>query len=77
MNLKYDGNGRSKDDAISFTNANAFFDHIEMQNEYIEQNNIEVNSRSVSGNLRGTYVYDVFDTPEGKRWFKVPNNIIQ
>lgn len=77
MKLKYDGNGNSKDNAIYFTNAMSFSDHIEMQKEYMKQNNFEVNGIKSSGSVRDQYMYDVYETKNGSVWFKVPNNIIE
>lgn len=77
MDLRYSGNGTSKDNAIFFTSANSFVDHIEMQSAFIKQNNIEAtNIRSV-GEVSDKYMYDIYETSKGHLWFRVPNNIIE
>ncbi len=77
MKLEYSGDGNSKDEAIYFTNANSFIDHINMQNEFIKQNDLDVYKRTVQGPIQSKYVYDVMDTSQGKLWFKVPGNMIE
>lgn len=77
MNLKFDGNGNSKENAIYFTNAMTFSDYIEMQQEYMKQNNLKVNGVKSSGSVKDEYIYDIYETENGSVWFKVPNNIIE
>lgn len=77
MKLKFDGKGNSKENAIRFENAMTFDDHIEMQREYIEQNNLEVTGVRSVGSVKDRYIYDVYETQNGSLWFKVPNNFIE
>jgi hypothetical protein len=77
MNLKYNGSGDSKENAIYFTNAMTFVDHMKMQREYIRQNNLNINRINSCGNVKDRYMYDIYETENGNIWFKVPNNIIE
>lgn len=77
MNIKYNGNGNSKENAICFTNAMTFSDYIEMQKEYIKQNNLKINGVKSSGSINDEYIYDIYETEKGSVWFRVPNNIIE
>lgn len=77
MKLQYDGNGSSKEKAIYFTNAETFNDYIEMENQYIKQNNLVVKSIRNAGEIRDEYSYDVYQTNNGNVWFKVPNNFVE
>lgn len=77
MNLEYNGNGKTKENAIHFTNALSFNDYIEMQKEYIKQNNLTINGIKSSGSVKDEYIFDVYVTEKGSVWFRVPNNIIE
>lgn len=77
MKIEYDGNGSSKEDAIYFTNAMTFNDYIEMEKQYIKENNLEIKSVKSTGSIKDEYSYDVYQTSNGNVWFKVPNNFIE
>lgn len=78
MKLKYDGNGSSKENAIYFTNAITFNDYIEMEKQYIKQNDLLVKGIKSTGSIKDQYSYDVYQTKNrGNVWFKVPNNLIE
>jgi len=77
MEVQHSGDGKTKESAIYFTNANTFVDHIEMQQLYLKQRNIETNTTRNIGEVNDKYMYDVYETKKGNLWFKVPNNLIE
>jgi hypothetical protein len=68
--LRFEGTGKSKQDAIFFRNARTSAEAVGMIYRYLEEQGLRVTGVKAHGGIEGGFIFDVFPTNRGSIWFK-------
>jgi hypothetical protein len=70
--LTYQGDGKNKESAITFTKVRTSLEAVDMIYRYLETKGIEITGPQVIGAVEDGFIFDVFHTTQGTLWFRTP-----
>jgi hypothetical protein len=68
--LTHEGDGKTKASAIFFTKARTPQEAVEMIYRHLEGHGIEITGPKMHGGIEAGFIFDIFQTTQGKVWFK-------
>ena len=68
--LTHEGDGKTKASAIFFTKARTPQEAVEMIYRHLERHGIEITGPKMIGGIEAGFIFDIFQTTQGKVWFK-------